>query len=160
MPVRQILQLGDPALRRPALPHDFSASAGAELPVLISDLRDTLAHWRQRTGYGRGIAAPQLGVSKRVIFLELPGCAPWPFVNPQITGHSAEKIVVWDACLSFLAIFMQVERYKEITIRYQDPDGGPTRSTRRRRTRPVGTPAARNRSSRRNLVHRSGQGPQ
>jgi len=123
MPVRQILQLGDPALRRPALPHDFSASAGAELPALISDLRDTLAHWRQRTGYGRGIAAPQLGVSKRVIFLELPGCAPWPLVNPQITGHSAEKIVVWDACLSFLAIFMQVERYKEITIRYQDPDG-------------------------------------
>ena len=123
MPVRKILQLGDPILRQQALPHDFAASAVGELPVLIGDLRDTLAHWRRETGYGRGIAAPQLGVGKRVIFLELPGCAPWPLVNPQITERSAEKIVVWDACLSFLAIFMQVERHKEITVRYQDPDG-------------------------------------
>jgi len=123
MPVRKILQLGDPALRQPALPHDFGAAADAELPALIADLRDTLGHWRRETGYGRGIAAPQLGVRKRVIFLELPGRAPWPLVNPQITERSAEKIVVWDACLSFLAIFMQVERHREITVRYQDPAG-------------------------------------
>ena len=53
----------------------------------------------------------------------LPGCEPWPLVNPQITRHSAEKIEVWDACLSFLAIFMKVERHKEITVRYQDLRG-------------------------------------
>ena len=32
-------------------------------------------------------------------------------------------MVVWDACLSFLSIFMQVERYREITVRYQDVEG-------------------------------------
>ena len=32
----------------------------------------------------------------------------------------ADTLVVWDACLSFLSIFMQVERHKEITLRYQD----------------------------------------
>jgi len=87
---------------------------------LVKDLADTLAHWRSTTGYGRGIAAPQLGVSLRVFFLQLPGAEPWPLVNPEIIERSAEKIVVWDACLSFLSIFMQVERHREITIRYQD----------------------------------------
>jgi peptide deformylase len=41
-------------------------------------------------------------------------------INPTITSKSAEKMVVWDACLSFLSIFMQVERHCRITVRYQD----------------------------------------
>jgi len=122
MPVRKILQLGDPALRAKAAAHDF-ANDHVELSALVADLQETLAHWRRETGYGRGIAAPQLGVAKRVIFLQLPGAEPWPLINPQIVQRSDEKIVVWDACLSFLAIFMQVERHKEISVRYQDLSG-------------------------------------
>lgn len=122
MAIRKILQLGDPRLRQPAGVHDF-ASSSADLESLIADLRETLAHSREETGYGRGIAAPQLGVSQRIIFLQLPGAEPWPLINPQITRRSEEKIVVWDACLSFLAIFMQVERNKEISVRYQDLSG-------------------------------------
>jgi peptide deformylase len=121
MPVRTILQLGDPRLREIAQPvEDPSAPAVA---ALIEDLADTLAHWRATTGYGRGIAAPQLGVPQRVIFLQLPEEKPWPLVNPEIVERSEEKIAVWDACLSFLSIFMQVERNREITMRYQDMNG-------------------------------------
>jgi peptide deformylase len=61
-------------------------------------------------------------VSLGVIFLQLPGAEPWPFVNPEIIERRREKIVVWDACLSFLSIFMQVERHRAITVRYQDAD--------------------------------------
>jgi peptide deformylase len=122
MPIRKILQLGHPALRTKSATHDFATDHG-ELSALIADLQETLAHWRRETGYGRGIAAPQLGVAKRVIFLQLVGAEPWPLINPQITQRSDEKIVVWDACLSFLAIFMQVERHKEISVRYQDLHG-------------------------------------
>ena len=122
MAVRKILQLGDSRLREAATAHNFASRADS-LPELIEDLRDTLAHSRKETGYGRGIAAPQLGVSKRLIFLQLPGAEPWPLINPEITQRSEEKIVVWDACLSFLAIFMQVERHKEISVRYQDVHG-------------------------------------
>jgi peptide deformylase len=68
-------------------------------------------------------AAPQLGVSLRVIFLPLPGEEPWPLVNSLIKERSIEKIVVWDACLSFLSIFMQVERHRDITARHQDLRG-------------------------------------
>ena len=124
MAIRKVLQLGDPQLRKPARAHDFNRPEQKDdLAALIEDLRDTLAHWRKETGYGRGIAAPQLGVSKRVVFLQLPGADPWPLVNPEIVHRSDEKIVVWDACLSFLAIFMQVERSKEINVRYQDIQG-------------------------------------
>src|ERR1700690_2038758 len=116
MAVRPILQLGDPRLREIARPVDDPASA--EVESLIRDLTDTLAHARETTGYGRAIAAPQIGVPLRVVVLRLPGAEPWPFINPAITAQSGDKIVVWDACLSFLCIFMQVERYREVTVRY------------------------------------------
>jgi len=121
MPVREIIQLGDPRLRdKSEAVRDPSAS---EISLLISDLADTLAHSRQTTGYGRGIAAPQIGVASRIIFLGLPGKNPWPLINPEITLKSDERIVVWDACLSFLCIFMKVERHKAIRVRYQDQTG-------------------------------------
>jgi peptide deformylase len=116
--IRTILQLGDPGLR--AVAKKVSDPAAEEIRALVEDLADTLAYWRKTTGYGRGIAAPQIGANLRVIFLKLPGEEPWPLVNPEITWRSEEKIVVWDACLSFLSIFMQVERNREITVRYQD----------------------------------------
>jgi len=121
MPLRPILQLGDPQLREVALPVEDPSTP--EAAALVQNLADTLAHWRSTTGYGRGIAAPQLGVLQRVIFLQLLGEQPWPLVNPEIIERSDEKIIVWDACLSFLSIFMQVERHREIAVRYQDLAG-------------------------------------
>ena len=121
MPIRTLLQLGDPMLRQKSMP--VTDPAAREIRLLAQDLGDTLAQWRETTGYGRGIAAPQVGVLQRVIFLKLPGVEPWPLVNPEIIERSAEKIVVWDACLSFLSIFMQVERHRDITMRYQNLEG-------------------------------------
>jgi peptide deformylase len=119
--IRSVLQLGDPILRQKA--DAVEDPSAPEIAALVTDLADTLADWRAKTGYGRGIAAPQLGASQRVTFLQLPGEQPWPLINPEIIDRSAEKIVVWDACLSFLSIFMQVERNREITVRYQDLHG-------------------------------------
>lgn len=121
MSVREVLQLGDPRLREiAALVEDPCAEPTRSL---IRDLADTLAFWRSSTGYGRAIAAPQIGVGLRAIFLQLPGKSPMPFINPEIIDQSAEKIVVWDTCLSFLSMFMQVERHRRITVRYQDLAG-------------------------------------
>ena len=121
MSIQTVLQLGDPKLREIAAP--VANPRAPEIAALVKDLADTLAHWRATTGYGRGIAAPQIGVAQRVIFLQLPGALPWPLVNPEIIERSPEKIVVWDACLSFLSIFMQVERHREIKVRYQNLQG-------------------------------------
>src|SRR5260370_7480535 len=109
MAIRTILQLGDRGLREVA--KKVTDPAAPEIRSLVEDLADTLAFWRKSTGYGRGIAAPQIAANLRVIFLKLPGEEPWPLVNPEITWRSAHKIVVWDASLSFLSIFMQVTRH-------------------------------------------------
>lgn len=121
MAIRPILQLGDPDLRRKCAPVEDLFSPA--IPEIVTDLADTLAHWRSKTGYGRAIAAPQIGVLQRIIFLQLPGETPWPLINPEIVERSKEMITVWDACLSFLSIFMQVERNREIKIRYLDRSG-------------------------------------
>jgi len=102
MPVKPILQLGDPVLREKCKRVEDPSSP--RIHELVSNLGDTLAHWR-------------------VIFLGLPGEQPWALINPEIVRRSRETIVVWDACLSFLSIFMQVERHREITVRYQDLEG-------------------------------------
>ncbi|GCE50290.1 peptide deformylase [Thermosporothrix hazakensis] len=119
MAIRNVLQLGDPGLRVVSEP---VADPGApEIAALLTDLQDTLTHWRTTTTYGRGIAAPQIGVPLRVIFLHLE--QPWPLINPTIIAHSEEQMVVWDACLSFLCIFCQVWRYQQVDVRYQDLQG-------------------------------------
>jgi peptide deformylase len=121
MAVQPILLLGNPVLRQRC--GHVADPTSPEVRDLVRDLADTLARWRSETGYGRGIAAPQIGVLRRVIFLKLPGSEPWPLINPEIVERSKETIVVWDACLSFLSIFMQVERHRAITVRYQKLDG-------------------------------------
>lgn len=62
MAVRKVLQLGNPTLREVAEPVEDPGSP--EVAALVADLRDTLACWRRITGYGRAIAAPQIGVRK------------------------------------------------------------------------------------------------
>jgi len=121
MPVREVLQLGNPILREVAAP--VIRPGADDVAALLEDLRDTLACWKETTGYGRGIAAPQIGVLRRVVFLNIGGCEPWPLINPEIVEASEETIVVWDACLSFLTIFFCVTRHAQVRVRYQDTSG-------------------------------------
>lgn len=69
MAVKEILLIGNPVLREKSKDiTDFSI----ELNNLISDLKDTIIDFQQRKHIGRGIAAPQIGVLKKVIYLHLP----------------------------------------------------------------------------------------
>jgi peptide deformylase len=116
MTVRPTLQLGDPRLRAPctAAPEDITA--------LTTDLADTLADWVRRTGYGRGIAAPQIGVGVRVLYLTVD--RPWVLVNPVITARAETTWEPWDACLSFsVEFFCRVRRATWIEIAYRSVAG-------------------------------------
>ncbi|MDF3018296.1 MAG: Peptide deformylase [Thermomicrobiales bacterium] len=92
MAIWPVLQLGDPRLRM--MTESVIDPATPEVATTINDLRDTLAHWRTTTTYGRGIAAPQIGVLRRIVFVDMD--RPWPLINPEITGRSAETMVVWE----------------------------------------------------------------
>jgi peptide deformylase len=117
---KPIKLLGDPDLRR------VSAAVTDFLdPQFINDagaLHATLIEFRRRHGFGRGISAPQIGVNQRFIALNLNN-NPHLIVNPQITWASAEKMTMWDDCMSFPNLLVRLERCRSISISFQDETG-------------------------------------
>jgi peptide deformylase len=121
MTVQPTLQLGDPLLRSRC--REIADAGDPALDGLAADLADTLADWVQRTSYGRGIAAPQIGVPLRVVYLNFDG--PKLLVNPEIVARSTQTWEPWDACLSFsVQIFCKVRRATWVDVTYQSPGGG------------------------------------
>ena len=76
--------------------------------------------FRRRYGLGRAIAAPQIGVMKRIIYMNTG--EPTVFINPRLTTKSDETMEVWDDCMSFPELLVRVERYRACRIEYLDMD--------------------------------------
>ena len=116
MPIRDILLLGNPKLYEPC-----AAVEPTELDSIkpvINDLHDTMMAFRKRYGRGRAIAAPQIGVMKRLIYMHID--KPVVFINPVFKDNSDEMIVVWDDCMSFPDLLVKVRRHQFCTIVYKD----------------------------------------
>lgn len=123
MAVREILLLGNPILRTRC--RRVSSVNKPAVRSLIQDLRDTLGQFRRQRGYGRGIAAPQIGVSERIIFIDYEFSGP--MINPEIVRRSRKKFLMWDDCFSFPDLLVRVERSKEIDVRFKDEEGNTRR---------------------------------
>ena len=119
MAVRKILLLGNPILRTRCSPvKEFSSK---ETRGTIADLRDTLVDFRKRRGFGRGIAAPQIGSTLGIIFIRLGGLDA--LINPKIIKRSTQTIELWDDCFSFPDLLVKVRRHKKIVVSYVDEAG-------------------------------------
>lgn len=120
MTAKTILQLGNPKLwEKSAQITEFHSKATQEL---IKDLSNTLSNFHNQTGFGRAIAAPQIGVLEQMIFVRMEGfCGP--IINPKITWASAEEFELWDDCFSFPDLMVRVSRSVKIFIDYQDEKG-------------------------------------
>lgn len=116
MAVREILLLGNPKLYEKCEPIGFDELD--DLNPVVDDLHDTLLDFRKRTGAGRAIAAPQIGVMKRLIYMHID--RPTVFINPELLEKSEEMMVVWDDCMSFPDLLVRVKRHRACTIRYLD----------------------------------------
>ena len=117
--IRQILTDENPLLRVP--------STAVRLPDVvlaldIADLAATLQDFRDRAGFGRAISAPQVGIHKRLIVMNL-GDGPVAIVNPTITSRGESTQQVWDDCLSVPDKLVLVERSTQISLRFTTPDG-------------------------------------
>jgi peptide deformylase len=118
MAVRDILLLGNPRLYEicsPVAPEEL-----AELTGTVEDLHDTLMDFRARYGTGRAIAAPQIGVSKRLVYMHVDD--PVVFINPIIDVKSAKTIELWDDCMSFPDLLVKVRRHRSCRVIYRDLD--------------------------------------
>ena len=127
MAVREILLLGNPQLWQPSAPViDVHARVTQEI---ISDLAATLGDFRARQGFGRAIAAPQIGAPQRIIFVNMG--EPLPLINPSIVQASDEMMELWDDCFSFPDLMVRVRRNVEIQVSYTDEHGAAQRLTAR-----------------------------
>lgn len=119
--IQTILLLGNPQL------YDISEpvleSEVRSLMPSVTDLHDTLMDFRKTYGAGRAIAAPQIGIKKRLIYM----CIDQPLImfNPVLHFSDDEMMEVLDDCMSFPKLYVKVDRYKRVVVTYQDENWKP-----------------------------------
>ncbi|HWZ16831.1 MAG TPA: peptide deformylase [Mucilaginibacter sp.] len=119
--INDLLLLGDPRLYEMCGP-----VLKTELPLVagwVADLDNVMKEIRAKYGFGRAIAAPQLGIMKRLIYMNID--KPVVFINPELTGMSAEMFELWDDCMSFPHLLVKVKRHRALTIQYLDENWEP-----------------------------------
>lgn len=122
MAIREIVTYRVEVLRQKAkLVEDFDE----DLKELIDDMIETM-----RVAPGVGLAAPQIGVSKRVIVVEFGSEDDETFpkqlyvmVNPEIESRSDETVMGIEGCLSVPGVAGEVARAEVVTVRGQDAEG-------------------------------------
>ncbi|WP_025869676.1 peptide deformylase [Methylobacillus glycogenes] len=116
MPVKPVLKMGEPLLLQKAEP--ITQFDTPELHALIKDMEDTMAHMN-----GAGIAAPQIGVSKRVVIFGVghnpryPDADQVPYtvlINPVLTPVGEDLEDGWEGCLSVPGMRGVVPRYQRL----------------------------------------------
>ena len=126
MSVRRVLKMGEPLLRQVAAPVE---RFDAQLEALVRDMNDTM-----RALNGAGLAAPQIGVSLRVVIFEVtdnpryPHLSPVPFtvlINPELTPLGTEQAEGWEGCLSVPGLRGLVPRHTHLRYRGVDLGGQP-----------------------------------
>ncbi len=114
--LKDLLLLGNPKLYEISSPVEKS-----ELTLIkswVADLHNVMEEIRAKYNFGRAIAAPQLGIMKRLIYMNID--KPTVIVNPEFTYLSDEIFELWDDCLSFPNLLVKVKRNKECKIKFLD----------------------------------------
>lgn len=112
-----ILTLGDPRLTTPCAPVAAWTDA---LAAQVAAMHATLADFRARHGFGRAMAAPQVGILQRIVVMNL-GDGPITLLNPEITFRSEEQFELWDDCLSIPDRIVHVRRHASISVVFRGP---------------------------------------
>jgi peptide deformylase len=131
MAIREVLKMGDPRLLQVAEPvRRFGTSM---LNNLLQDMRDTMADL-----HGAGLAAPQIGVSLRVVIFGVEHNPRYPeaevvpytvLINPDLTPLGETLVDGWEGCLSVPGMRGLVPRYQELRYSGFDPAGQPLSRT-------------------------------
>ena len=120
MAIREVLQIGNPKLREKSAE---IVRFGPHLNKTLEDLCDTLTFLQKTKKIGRALAAPQIGLFKRIIYIQTSDLTLY-MINPVITYRSAEMFEVWDSCFSFdVSFFVKINRHREISVDFQDEKG-------------------------------------
>src|SRR5512141_2478842 len=124
MALRTIVSVPEPVLRRKARP---VTKFDDKLQTLIDDMIETM-----REAPGVGLAAPQIGISERLVVIEYGNDEDenvpkklFVLINPEIIEASEEKVEGIEACLSVPQLVGEVERHEKLVVRSLNRFGKP-----------------------------------
>ncbi|RCK28341.1 peptide deformylase [Thalassospira profundimaris] len=119
MALREILIVPDPRLKKECEP---VTEVNDEIRDLLDDMLETMY-----AAPGIGLAAPQIGVMKRVVVMDVSDDKdkpePMKLINPEIIWESEDLSVYQEGCLSIPEQYADVERPAEVGVRYLDENG-------------------------------------
>ena len=127
MAVLDIVRIGEPVLRAVAQPVGIDELATPTFQAFLDDLVETM-----RAANGAGLAAPQVGVAKRVFCIEVHDNPRYPYkpdidlrvlVNPELRVLSAETFMNYEGCLSVPDLRGLLPRALEVELTYTDREG-------------------------------------
>lgn len=114
MAVRNILAIGDETLRKKSRKVE---KIDDRIKTLLADMADTL----YASGNGVGLAAPQVGVLRRVVVIDI-GEGIKNYINPEIIDAKGSREVV-ESCLSVPGRYGKIERPLTVTVKATDENG-------------------------------------
>jgi peptide deformylase len=125
MAVKKVLRLGNPLLRQKSIPVDESEIGTKDFKRIIKDMFETM-----RFENGIGLAAPQIGILKKLVIVgieeenprypDAPTIEEHILINPVITPLAEPKEGYWEGCLSVPGMRGFVERPSKIRLEYYD----------------------------------------
>jgi peptide deformylase len=110
--IADLLLLGDRRLYESCSP--VTKNELPQVKAWVADLHNVMQEIRSKYNFGRAIAAPQLGIMKRLVYMNID--KPVVFINPEISKPSNEMFELWDDCMSFPNLLVKVRRHCSITI--------------------------------------------
>ncbi len=116
MAAKDIYQLGNELLYRTS--KEVAQEELYYVKLIVNDLHDTIVRFLTEHDFGRAIAAPQIGVMKRLVYLLKE--EPMVFINPVLTFPDSEMMEIWDNCMSFPELMVKVRRFKKCNISYRN----------------------------------------
>ena len=113
---REILLLGDTKLYE--ISEEVRREELESLRPVFEDMFDCIRGIRRDYGFGRAIAAPQIGIQKRLICMLTD--RPYVIINPRLTFIGDEMMELMDDCMSFPKLLVRVQRYRHCILNYLD----------------------------------------
>ena len=116
MLLENMLMLGDPRLNNVC-----EEIAESELPMVVEwarGLDSIILQVQRKYGFGRAVAAPQMGIFKRLVCMHID--KPVAMINPVLSDLSDEMFEMWDDCMSFPNLLVRLERHKSCTLTFRD----------------------------------------
>ena len=119
MALLKILEVPNPVLKKKSAPVETVTN---EIRTLLNDMLETMYD-----APGVGLAAPQVGILKRVVVIDVTRDNepkhPYKMINPVIIDHSETTDIHDEGCLSVPEQYAPVERYETVTVEYTDENG-------------------------------------